>query len=169
MLVNRTYKELITCYQKCWNYVLKKKKYLIYNKFSIKITIEKTNADIEKTLCNTKNRKFIFLKFVKHLMSSLLNKCLSEKKYLPYLRHQYELKGQISECSHWGRCLVIVRDTFSHSKYIRTYGYKLCWTGLYWPGCSTCPLVFGFWELSHVIYLMLRKKELLAKVSKFTK
>ena len=29
--------------------------------------------------------------------------------------------------------------------------------------CSTCPLVFGCWELSHVIFLMLRKKELLAQ------
>ena len=36
-------------------------------------------------------------------------------------------------------------------------------------GCSTCPLVFGCWELSHVTFLMLRKKELLAKLSKFTK
>ena len=35
--------------------------------------------------------------------------------------------------------------------------------------CSTCPLVFDCWELSHVIFLMLRKKELLAKLSKFTK
>jgi hypothetical protein len=38
-----------------------------------------------------------------------------------------------------------------------------------WPRCSTCPLVLGCWELSHVIFLMLRKKELLAKLSKFTK
>ena len=35
-------------------------------------------------------------------------------------------------------------------------------------GCSTCVLVFGSWELSHVIFLKLSKKELLAK-SKFTK
>ena len=35
--------------------------------------------------------------------------------------------------------------------------------------CSTCPLVFGCWVLSHVIFLMLRKKELLVKLSKFTK
>ena len=35
--------------------------------------------------------------------------------------------------------------------------------------CSTCPLVFGYLELSHMIFLMLRKKELLAKLSKFTK
>jgi hypothetical protein len=35
--------------------------------------------------------------------------------------------------------------------------------------CSTCGLVFSCWELSHVIFLMLRKKELLAKLSKFTK
>ena len=34
--------------------------------------------------------------------------------------------------------------------------------------CSTCALVFGCWELSHVIFLMLRKKELLAKPSKMT-
>ena len=27
----------------------------------------------------------------------------------------------------------------------------------------TCPLVFGCWELSHVIFLKLRKRELLAK------
>ena len=33
----------------------------------------------------------------------------------------------------------------------------------------TCPLVFGCWELSHVIFLMLRKKQLLAKLGKFTK
>ena len=32
--------------------------------------------------------------------------------------------------------------------------------------CSTCPRGFGCWELSHVIFLMLRKKELLAKLSK---
>ena len=32
---------------------------------------------------------------------------------------------------------------------------------------SKCPLGFGCWELSHVIFLMLRKKELLAKLSKF--
>ena len=36
-------------------------------------------------------------------------------------------------------------------------------------GSSTCPLVFGCCELSHVIFLKLRKKELLAKLSKFTK
>ena len=35
--------------------------------------------------------------------------------------------------------------------------------------CSTRPLVFGCWKLSHVIFLKLRKKELLAKLSKFTK
>ena len=29
--------------------------------------------------------------------------------------------------------------------------------------CPTCALVLGCWELSHVIFLMLRKKELLAK------
>ena len=29
--------------------------------------------------------------------------------------------------------------------------------------------VFGCWELSHMIFLVLRKKELLAKLSKFTK
>ena len=34
---------------------------------------------------------------------------------------------------------------------------------------STYPLVLGSWELSHVIFLMLRKKKLLAKLSKFTK
>ena len=33
---------------------------------------------------------------------------------------------------------------------------------------SPCALVLGCWELSHVIFLMLRKKELHAKVSKFT-
>ena len=31
------------------------------------------------------------------------------------------------------------------------------------------PLIFGCCELSHVIFLMLRTKELLAKISKFTK
>ena len=35
--------------------------------------------------------------------------------------------------------------------------------------CSICPLVFGCWELSHVIFLMLREIELLAKLSKFMK
>ena len=35
--------------------------------------------------------------------------------------------------------------------------------------CSTCPLVFGYWLLSHVMYLKLGKKELLAKLIKFTK
>ena len=34
--------------------------------------------------------------------------------------------------------------------------------------CSISALVFGCWELSHVIFLMLRKKELLAKLNKFT-
>ena len=37
------------------------------------------------------------------------------------------------------------------------------------PRCSTCPLVCGSWELSHVIFLKLREKELLTKLSKFTK
>jgi hypothetical protein len=36
-------------------------------------------------------------------------------------------------------------------------------------GCSTCPLVFGGCQLSHLIFLKLRMKELLAKLSKFTK
>ena len=35
--------------------------------------------------------------------------------------------------------------------------------------CSTCPLVFECCKLSYVIFLKLRKKELLAKLSKFTK
>ena len=35
--------------------------------------------------------------------------------------------------------------------------------------CSTCPLVLGCWDLSHVIFLKPRKKELLAKLRKFTK
>ena len=35
--------------------------------------------------------------------------------------------------------------------------------------CPTCPLVFGCWELSHVIFFKLRKKELLSKLRKFTK
>ena len=34
---------------------------------------------------------------------------------------------------------------------------------------STCPLVLGCWELRYVNFLMLKKKELLAKLSKFTK
>jgi hypothetical protein len=34
---------------------------------------------------------------------------------------------------------------------------------------EVCPLVFGCCELSHVIFLNLRKKELLGKLSKFTK
>ena len=38
-----------------------------------------------------------------------------------------------------------------------------------WFRCSTCLLVFFCWELSHVIFLKLRKKELLAKLKKFTK
>ena len=33
---------------------------------------------------------------------------------------------------------------------------------------STCLLVLGCWEMSHMIFLMLRKKELLVKLSKFT-
>ena len=33
----------------------------------------------------------------------------------------------------------------------------------------TCPLLFGCWVMRHVIFLMLRRKELLAKLSKFTK
>ena len=36
-------------------------------------------------------------------------------------------------------------------------------------GCSTCPLDFGCWDLSHVIFLMLRITKLLAKLSKFSK
>ena len=35
--------------------------------------------------------------------------------------------------------------------------------------CSTCGLVFGCWELNPMIFLKLRKKELLAKMYKFTK
>ena len=38
-----------------------------------------------------------------------------------------------------------------------------------WQRWSTCPLVFSSWLLNHVIYLKLRKKELLAKLSKLTK
>ena len=33
----------------------------------------------------------------------------------------------------------------------------------------TCPLVFGHLEMSHVIFLMLKTKEMLAKLSKFPK
>ena len=33
---------------------------------------------------------------------------------------------------------------------------------------STCPLVLGCWELSQMIFLKLRRKVLLAKLSKFT-
>ena len=61
---------------------------------------------------------------------------LIRKKYLPYLHHQYELKGQISECNHWGRCLVIGRDTFCHSIYIR----RVSFTELVQTGLTT-----GFW------------------------
>ena len=35
--------------------------------------------------------------------------------------------------------------------------------GLTQSRCSTYPLVLGSWELSHVIFLMLRKKKLLAE------
>ena len=35
--------------------------------------------------------------------------------------------------------------------------------------CFTCALVFGCWDLSHKIFLKLRKKELIAKQNKFTK
>ena len=44
----------------------------------------------------------------------------------------------------------------------------LAWNMLLYFWCSTCPLVFGCCELSHVIFLKLRKKKLLAKLSKFT-
>ena len=50
------------------------------------------------------------------------------------------------------------------------FGSKQFWTyKLFSFGCSTCPLVFGCWELSHVIFLKLKKKELLAKLNKLTK
>ena len=35
--------------------------------------------------------------------------------------------------------------------------------------CSTSPLVLDCWELTHMIFLVLSKKELLAKLSKFIK
>ena len=35
-------------------------------------------------------------------------------------------------------------------------------------GWSICGLVFSCWELNHVIFLKLRKKDLLAKLCKFT-
>ena len=41
--------------------------------------------------------------------------------------------------------------------------------GDYCLRCSTCFLVLGFWELNHVTFTKLRKKELLAKLCKFTK
>ena len=34
---------------------------------------------------------------------------------------------------------------------------------------STCALVFGCWELSHMIFIMLRKRELFVRLSKFTR
>ena len=37
------------------------------------------------------------------------------------------------------------------------------------PRCSTCVLVFACWEFNHLIFLKLRKKELLADLRKFTK
>jgi hypothetical protein len=46
---------------------------------------------------------------------------------------------------------------------------ELKYAGPFGLWCSICPLVFDCWELSHVIFLKLRKKELLAKLKKFTK
>jgi hypothetical protein len=40
---------------------------------------------------------------------------------------------------------------------------------VFFPRGFTCPLLFGWCEYSHLIFLKLRKKELLAKLSKFTK
>ena len=44
--------------------------------------------------------------------------------------------------------------------------YYSCPSSLRW---STCVLVYFSWLLDHVIYLKLRKKEIMAKLSKFTK
>ena len=38
----------------------------------------------------------------------------------------------------------------------------------FWLWCSTCPLISDYLELNHVTFLKLRKKELLAKLSKLT-
>ena len=59
-------------------------------------------------------------------------------------------------------------DIFSNAKPEAKLAFA-CNMRSYQLRCSTCPLVFGRWELSHVIFLKLRKKELLAKLSKFTK
>ena len=41
--------------------------------------------------------------------------------------------------------------------------------GSFHPWCSTCPLVFGCCDLSHMIFFILRKKELLAKAEQIHK
>ena len=49
----------------------------------------------------------------------------------------------------------------------RSYGSTILFRDQLTFRSPTCPLVLGCWELSHVIYLKLTKKQLLVKLEKF--
>ena len=57
----------------------------------------------------------------------------------------------------------------SWSLWVETIIYKKLFREGWYLRCPICALVLGYWELSHMIFLLLRKKELLAKALQFHK
>ena len=57
----------------------------------------------------------------------------------------------------------------SWSLWVETIIYKKLFREGWYLRCPICALVLGYWELSHVIFPMLKKKELLAKALQFHK
>ena len=97
---------------------------------------------------------------------------------LLHLNLPNELKTQLKQCIDCEACEPNFNDKLAMPKELNNYKIvsppwqtqdyhftpiKTCLR------CSTCVLVFGCWELNHVIFLKLRKKELLAKLCKFAK
>ena len=63
---------------------------------------------------------------------------------------------------------IIINYTNPRTSYRLSLSNQIWMSNAYCLGSSTCPLDFGCCKLSHEIFLKLRKKELPAKVCKFT-
>ena len=73
------------------------------------------------------------------------------------------VKKSFNICSRQNK---VIRRDLRFDQQPLVWKIEVSQTGLW---SSTCGLVFGCWELSHVFFFMLRKKELNAKICKFKK
>ena len=123
------------------------------------------------------NFKLFFTRLVKSKVSN--QKCLNRYFVQTLLNKLCPLSYTICVQSHCKKntliCIWIINTIYPCKHKMQYFpAEKMCWTFCRAVvcrllRCSTCVLVLGCWGLNHLIFLKLRKKNLRAKLCKFTK